>query len=262
MKKLQAIAVSVLIAAFLCCSGAEARDLSTVRNVVAWEIAEGNTPNVPQYGTLAKNVNLRATPGKDGAKVGTISDSRIVSLYWVYLEGDKTPWHLCWVEDLHRLAWAYLKYIKMDYQNGNMFANAFNILMNADLAVSDAELDKAWGPGAPKVKKWHDKDLGADLTSRSYDKLQVTLFEPEQKGGRRSVQSAVTAKTGGGFGSLFVGVKWCDRKFVKEYLGQPEDAGANDKIWTYTGEEGMDSLAVAFAPDGTIKSLDYEYSAH
>ena len=259
MKKLTAIAVTAVLAAFLCCGGAQARDLVTVRNVIAWEIAEGNTPNVPQYGMLAKNVNLRASPGKDGVKVGTVSDSRLVSLYWVYLTGDNTPWHLCWVEDQHRLAWVYYKFIKMDYQNGNMFANAFNILMNADLAVSDAELDKAWGPGAPKVKKWHDKSLGVDLTSRSYDKLQVTLFEPEQQGGRRTVQSAVTSKTGGGFGSLFVGVKWCNRKFVKEYLGQPKDAQQDDKVWNYTGGDGFDSLAVEFAPDDTIRSLEFNH---
>ena len=97
MKKLTAIAVTAVLAAFLCCGGAQARDLVTVRNVIAWEIAEGNTPNVPQYGMLAKNVNLRASPGKDGVKVGTVSDSRLVSLYWVYLTGDNTPWHLCWV---------------------------------------------------------------------------------------------------------------------------------------------------------------------
>jgi len=260
MKKFPVITVLALIAALLCCPGAEARDLATVRNVIAWEVAEGNTPNVPQYGMLAKNVNLRATPGKDGAKVGTVSDGVVVSLAWSYLHGDSTPWHLCWVKDLNRLAWVYRKFVQMDFKANGM--RPFAILTNADLAVSDAELDKAWGPGAPKVKKWHDKDLGVDLTNRSYDKVQVTLFEPEQKGGPRSVQSAMTSKTGGGFGSLFVGVKWCDRKFVKEYLGQPENAEPDDKVWNYAGDEGMDTLSVGFAPDGTIKSLDYEYSAH
>ena len=255
MKRICSLALLAAAVFFLCCRGAQAEPPVTVEDAAKWQLEQNLTPPVPLYGKLANNVNVRAAPGTDGAKIAAVSGSSVAALARVSLSGDKIPWELCWIEDLHRLGWVYSRFIDRSLNNEGSSGEAFEMLLNADQAVSDAALEKLWGKPL-KEKQLTDSD-GDKYTSRRYKDLKLVLREPQQQGGRRLVTRAVTATPKAGFGGLYIGTDWCDRKYVKKYLGQPDDAKPNDKVWDCTIEAESSFLRIEFAPNNTIKKLEY-----
>ena len=79
MKRICSLALFAAAVFFLCCRGAQAEPPVTVEDAAKWQLEQNLTPPVPLYGKLANNVNVRAAPGTDGAKIAAVSGSSVAA---------------------------------------------------------------------------------------------------------------------------------------------------------------------------------------
>jgi hypothetical protein len=66
-----------------------------------------------------------------------------------------------------------------------------------------------------------------------------------------------------GIGGIFIGVDWCNKEFVKKYLGEPrnvydddENGGVNGLRWNW-GDEFND-LDIVFDTNGLVRSIRFD----
>jgi hypothetical protein len=204
-------------------------------------------------------VSMCKDPAATSPAVAKLSANREVTILDKFHHAkDGKVWFYCLERDkkgINDLGWISNSLVK---QNQPYFPMGFFAVMRAETGMSNAETTALWGK-PKKISKTRDNDLGCDVVTFKYKDASFVFYDVNKV--RNGIGEASTTRKGAGFGGIYVGTQWCNKKYVMGLLGKPSE-GAKSNDWQYTDSEGINTLEIDFAKDGTVKKVEYDYSAH